>query len=101
MFPALTAFLRILVVADEDLLARCPEERRPVDGVVEAQAAVVEDVDVAGADLVQRLELERGDPTLLQDQQGDAASTAGGGRRKGKRDYEKEGGSGGEDGEEE
>lgn len=81
----LTAFLRVAVVADEDLLARGAEERRPVDGVVEAQAAVVEDVDVAGADLGQRLELERGDPALLQDQQRNAASAAkiwkgGGGR---------------------
>lgn len=73
----LTAFLRIPVVADQDLLAGGPEERRPVDGVVEAQAAVVEDVDVPGADLVQRLELEGGDPALLQDQQGNTASTAG------------------------
>ncbi len=46
-------------------MARGPEERRPVDGVVEAQAAVVEDVDVSGADLIQRLELQRGDPALL------------------------------------
>lgn len=72
----LTAFLRVAVVADEHFLARGAEERRPVDGVVEAQAAVVEDVDVAGADLAQRLELERGDPALLQDQQRDAASAA-------------------------
>lgn len=72
----LTAFLWVTVVADENLLARRPEERRPVDRVVETQAAVVEDVDVAGADLVQRLELQRGDPALLQDQQRNAASAA-------------------------
>lgn len=80
----LTAFLWVAVVADENLLARRPEERRPVDRVVETQAAVVEDVDVAGADLVQRLELQRGDPALLQDQQRNAASAAEGeGRKKG------------------
>ncbi len=56
--PLLTAFLGISIVADEDFLARGPEERRPVDGVVEAQAAVVEDVDTSGTDLVQRLELK-------------------------------------------
>lgn len=65
---SLTAFLGVSVVADENFLARHPEQRRPVDSVVETQAAVVEDVDVAGADLIQRLELERGDPALLQDQ---------------------------------
>lgn len=80
--PQLTALLGVSVVADEDFLARGPEERRPVDGVVEAQAAVVEDVDASGADLVQRLELKRGDPTLLQDQQRNTTSTAGGERRK-------------------
>lgn len=73
----LTAFLRIPVVADQHLLALRPEQRRPVDGVVEAQPAVVEDVDVAGADLVQRLELQGGDPTLLQDQQRYTAAAAG------------------------
>lgn len=55
--PLLTAFLWVSVVADEDFLARGPEQRGPVDSVVEAQAAVVENVDVTGADLVQRLEL--------------------------------------------
>lgn len=75
----LTAFLRVPVVADQHLLALRPEQRRPVDGVVEAQPAVVEDVDVAGADLVQRLELQGGDPTLLQDQQRYTAAAAGGG----------------------
>lgn len=71
----LTALLWISVVTDEDFLARGPEQRRPVDGVIEAQAAVVEDVDVPGADLTQRLELERGDPALLQDQKRNATST--------------------------
>lgn len=75
--PRLTAFLRVAVVADEDFLALRPEQRGPVDGVVEAQAAVVEDVDVACADLIKRLELQGGDPTLLQDQQRYTASTAG------------------------
>lgn len=83
IFRNLTAFLRISVVADQDFLAWGPEERRPVDGVVEAQAAVVEDVDVPGADLVKRLELKRGDPALLQDQQRNAASTAGDRQRNG------------------
>lgn len=54
----LTAFLWVTVVADENFLARRPEERRPVDRIVETQATVVEDVDVTGADLVQRLELQ-------------------------------------------
>lgn len=81
---ALTAFPWISVVADEDFLARRPEERGPVDGVVETQAAVVEDVDVSGADLVQRLELEGRDPALLQDQQRNTTSTAGE-EREGKR----------------
>ena len=72
---ALTALVGVAVVADEDLLGGGAEQRGPVDGVVEAQAAVVEDVDAAGADLVQRLELQRGDPALLQDQQRDAAGT--------------------------
>lgn len=75
--PRLTAFLRVSIIADEDFLALRPEKRRPVDGVVEAQAAVVEDVHVPSADLVQRLELKRGDPTLFQDQQRNATSTAG------------------------
>lgn len=56
-------------------MAWSPEERRPVDGVVEAEVAVVGDVDVSGADLVQRLELEGGDPALLQDQQRYTTST--------------------------
>lgn len=71
----LTALLWISVVADEDFLACGPEQRGPVDGVVEAEATVVENVDISGTDLIQRLELERGDPTLLQDQEGNAAST--------------------------
>lgn len=79
---ALTAFSWISVVADVDFLAGRPEERGPVDGVVETQAAVVEDIDVAGTDLVQRLELERRDPTLLQDQQRNTTSTAGGERER-------------------
>lgn len=74
---ALTAFPWISVVADEDFLARRPEQRGPVDSVVETQAAVVEDVDVAGADLIQRLKLEGRDPALLQDQQRNTTSTAG------------------------
>lgn len=84
----LTAFLRIPVVPDEDLLARRPEQGRPVDGVVEAQAAVVEDVHAPGADLVQRLELEGGDPTLLQDQKRNTTTAA--------REGEREGGKGNE-----
>lgn len=75
--PLLTAFLWISVVADENFLTWRPEEWCPVDGVVEAQATVVEDVNVAGTYLVQRLELEGGDPTLLQDQQRNTTSTAG------------------------
>lgn len=70
----LTAFLWIPIVPDEDFLVRRPEERRPVDGVVEAQAAVVENVHIPGADLIQRLELEGRDPTLLQDEQRDSAN---------------------------
>lgn len=61
----LTAFLRITVVADKDLLAWSPEEWRPVDGVVEAQTTIVKNVDISGADLVQWLELQRRDPTLF------------------------------------
>ena len=67
--PLLTAFLWVAVVANEDFLAWGPKERCPIDSVVEAQAAVVRDVDISGTDLIQRLELKRGDPTLFQDQQ--------------------------------
>lgn len=49
---SLTAFLRITIVTDEDFLVRCPEERRPVYSVVEAQAAVVKNVNIPGADFV-------------------------------------------------
>lgn len=58
-----------MVVADEHFLALSPEQCCPVDCVVEAEAAVVEYVHVACTNLAQRLELEGGDPTLLQDQQ--------------------------------
>lgn len=50
----------------------CAEESGPVDGAVVAELAVLCDVDVAGADLLQGLELERGDALLLQDQQRDS-----------------------------
>lgn len=78
-----TAFFWVFVVADERFLAWSPEERRPVDGVVEAEEAVVGDVDVSGADLAQRLELEGGDPTLLQDQQRNTTSAESGEATKG------------------
>ena len=68
-FGGLTAFLWVSVVADEDFLAWSPEEGSPIDGVVEAETGVIEDVDVPCADLIQRLELERRDPTLFQDQE--------------------------------
>lgn len=64
-------------------MALSPEERCPVDGVVEAEAAVVEDVNVACANLAQRLELEGGDPTLLEDQQRNTTSTVRGDTFKG------------------
>lgn len=59
------------------------EESGPVDGAVVAELAVLGDVDVAGADLPQGLELQRGDALLLQDQQGDSAERGeqGGGER--------------------
>lgn len=60
------------------------EESGPVDGAVVAQLAVLGDVDVAGADLPQGLELQRGDALLLQDQQRDSAERGeqGGGERR-------------------
>lgn len=60
------------------------EQAGPVDGVVVAQLAVVGDVDVAGADLTQGLQLQRRDPPLLEHQQRD--STEGGKTRNDKRD---------------
>lgn len=68
----LTALLGALVVADEGLLVGRAEESGPVDGAVVAELAVLGDVDVAGADLPQGLELQRGDALLLQDQQRDS-----------------------------
>lgn len=41
--------------------------------MVETQLAVVADVHVPGADLLQRLEAQGRDPVLLQDHQRDAA----------------------------
>jgi len=70
----LTARVRVAVVADEELLVGGPEEAGPVHRVVVAQAAVLGDVDVPGADLVQRLQLQRRNALLLQHQQGDAAA---------------------------
>lgn len=55
---SLTTLLGVAIVANQNLLAGRPEERRPVDGVVVAQAAVVEDVNIAGGNFGQRLELE-------------------------------------------
>lgn len=48
------------------------EESGPVDGAVVAELAVLGDVDVAGTDLPQGLELQRGDALLLEDQQRDS-----------------------------
>lgn len=59
VISALTALFRVPVVADQDFLCRDAEEAGPVDGVVVAQLAVVGDVDVAGTDLTQRLQLQR------------------------------------------
>lgn len=74
---SLTAFLGITIVTGEDFLVWRPEERRPVYSVVEAQAAVVKNVHIPSADLVQRLELKRRDPTLLQNQQRDTTDAGG------------------------
>lgn len=71
----LTALLGALVVADQGLLVGSAEESCPVDGAVVAELAVLGDVDVAGADLPQGLELQRGDALLLQDQQRDSAES--------------------------
>lgn len=79
----LTALLGALVVADQGLLVGSAEESGPVDGAVVAELAVLGDVDVAGADLPQGLQLQRGDALLLQDQQRDSAERGeqGGGER--------------------
>lgn len=69
----LTALLRLLVVVQQRSLATRAEKPCPVQRVVETQLAVVADVDVPSADLLQRLEAEGRDPALLQDQQRDAA----------------------------
>lgn len=69
---ALTALFRLPVVADQGFLCGDAEQAGPVDGVVVAQLAVVGDVDVAGADLTQRLQLQRRDPLLLEHQQRDS-----------------------------
>lgn len=59
------------------------EESGPVDGAVVAELAVLGDVDIAGADLPQGLELQRGDALLLEDQQRDSTErgATGGGER--------------------
>lgn len=59
MITALTALFRVPVVADQSFLCGDAEEAGPVDGVVVAQLAVVGDIDIAGADLTQRLQLQR------------------------------------------
>ena len=69
--------MRAAVVADEELLVGGAEQAGPVDGVVVAEPAVLGDVDVPGADLVQGLELQGRDALLLQHQQGDAAGEKG------------------------
>lgn len=61
----LTALLRALVVADQRLLVDGAEQPGPVDGAVVAELVVLRDVHVPGADLPQRLELQRGDALLL------------------------------------
>lgn len=58
VITALTALFRFPVVADQSFLCRDAEKAGPVDGVVVAKLAVVGDIDVAGADLVQRLQLQ-------------------------------------------
>lgn len=68
---ALTALLRLLVAVQQRSLTAGAEKPRPVQCVVETQLAVVADVHVPGADLLQRLEAQRRDPELLQDQQRD------------------------------
>lgn len=71
---SLTAFLWIPIITDKHFLVWCPEERRPVYSVVEAQATVVKNVYIPRADLIQWLELKWRDPTLLQNQQRDTAN---------------------------
>lgn len=61
----LTALLWALVVADKRLLVGSAEQPGPVDGAVVAELAVLRDVHVPGADLPQRLELQRGNALLL------------------------------------
>ena len=75
----LTAVLGAAVVANNGLLTVGAEQAGPVDGVVVAQLAVVGDVDVAGADLSQGLQVQGGDPLLLEDQEGDTTAGDGGG----------------------
>lgn len=72
MISTLTALFGVPVVADQGFLCRDTEEAGPVDGVVVAQLAVVGDIDVAGADLMQGLQLQRRDPLLLEYQQRDS-----------------------------
>lgn len=72
VISTLTALFRVPVVADQGFLCRDAEEAGPVDGVVVAQLAVVANVDVAGADLMQRLQLQRREPLLLEHQQRDS-----------------------------
>lgn len=50
------------------LLTGRAEKASPVDSVVVAQIAVVCYVDVASADLLQGLKLQRGNALLLQDE---------------------------------
>ena len=70
----LTAVFRVSVAAGQGFLVAGAEQAGPVDRVVEAELAVVGDVDVTGAYLAQGLELQRRDPALFQDQQRDAAT---------------------------
>lgn len=61
----LTALFGVPVIADQGLLGVGAEKARPVDGVVVAKLAVVGDVDVSSADLIERLQLQRWNPLLL------------------------------------
>lgn len=53
------------------------EERRPVDGVIVAQVAVVSNIDVSCTDFLQGLELQGSDALLLEDKQGEATKERG------------------------
>ncbi len=65
----LTTLSGVSVALDQSSLGAGAEQTGPVHCVVEAELAVVGHVDVTGADLFQRLELQRRDPALLQDQE--------------------------------